>query len=176
MTGRTTPAGAARRALRLAATACALGACEHPIAIVTPHVEAADVVLRARGAPPDVVLARTHDNRRWSGGPLIVADRDGRELAVTLLDFEGRPVAGLDARDDVELRVEAETPRPERPGAVVWEPRRGHGVLHGLAPGPTRVRVLVWHGTHADLVTPWLDVVVEPTIAAARTPTPEPVP
>jgi hypothetical protein len=30
------------------------------------------------------------------------------------------------------------------------------------ATGPARIRLLVWHETHADLVTPWLDVVVGP--------------
>jgi hypothetical protein len=140
-----------------------VAACDHPIAIVTPHVEAADVVLRdlASDGAAGTVVARTRDNRRWEGAALAVADRAARPLAVELLDFQGRPVTGLDARGDVELRLESETP-----GVVAWEPRRGHGVLHALAPGATRVRVLVWHGTHADLVTPWLDARVHDAASA----------
>jgi hypothetical protein len=175
MTGRTTPAGAARRALRLAATACALGACEHPIAIVTPHVEAADVVLRARGAPPDVVLARTHDNRRWSGGPLIVADRDGRELAVTLLDFEGRRWPGSTHATTWSCASRRRRRGRSAPGPSCGS--RGAATACCTASLRSHPRARARVARHARrLVTPWLDVVVEPTITAARTPTPEPVP
>jgi hypothetical protein len=135
----------------------AAGACEHPIAIVTPHVEAADVVVRDTAG---ALLARTHDNRRWEGGPLRAADRAATPLVVELLDFRGVPLAGVAGRADVELRLEAEDD-----GRVVWEPLRGRGLLHGLAVGTTRVRFLVWHQTHADLVTPWLALEVRPAAA-----------
>ncbi len=142
----------------------ALGAaaCEHPIAIVTPHVEAADVLVRdTTGA----LLARTHDNRRWEGGPLVVRDGAPTAVLVELLDFQGRSLAEAGARADVELRLEA-----EHDGRVLWEPLRGRGLLHGLSAGPTRVRFLVWHQTHADLVTPWLPLEVR--ASASVTPRP----
>ncbi len=34
--------------------------------------------------------------------------------------------------------------------------------IHGSIPGTYRIRVAVWHGTHIDLITPWLTVKVEP--------------
>ena len=123
-------------------------ACDHPIAIVTPHVEVADVVVRDAAG---TLVARTRDNRRWEGGPLAAAEGRATTYVVELLDFAGRPVAGVEGRADVELRLEA-----EHDGRLVWEPLRGRGVLHGLTAGATRVRFLVWHETHADLVTPWL--------------------
>ena len=136
------------RVLTSGATALLLAACEHPIPIVTPHVEVADVVVRdAAGA----LAARTHDNRRWEGGPLPAVEGRATTFHVELLDFQGRPITGVEGRADVELRLEA-----EHDGRVAWEPLRGRGVLHGLTAGATRVRFLVWHETHADLVTPWL--------------------
>ena len=144
-----------RRALRAAfvASLALAAACEHPIAIVTPHVEVSDVIVRdADGA----LVARTHDNRRWEGGPLVARDGAPTAVVVELLDFEGRPLADA-GRADVELRMEAEDD-----GRVVWEPQRRRGLLHGIAPGRTRVRFLVWHQTHADLVTPWLPLEVRP--------------
>jgi hypothetical protein len=139
--------------VRALATAAALGACEHPIAVVTPHVEAADLEVRDEGGAP---LARTRDNRRWEGAPLALAEGEARTLRVTALDLAGAPVP-LDGRAGVEVRAEAEPA-----AALVWEPRRGAARLTALAPGRARLRLLVWHQTHADLVTPWLDVEVAP--------------
>lgn len=154
---------------RLAALAglALLGACEHPIAVVTPHAEVSDVLLvDARG----VVRARTRDNRRWEGAPLAACDGGALALRPTLLDFQGQPV-DLAGRRDVTLRGETD-------GAplVTWEPLGAAGGspvagrLHAHASGATRVRFLVWHVTHADLVTPWLDVVVHPAGAPACAP------
>jgi hypothetical protein len=126
--------------------------CEHPIAVVTPHVEAADIILRdSTGA----VLARTQDNRRWDGGPLVVPDGGQLTLLPVLVDFQGRDLDALATRRDVELRAEV-----EQDGVTTWEPLRGRGRWFGLAPGRTRVRFLVWHTTHADLITPWLPLEV----------------
>ncbi|MDF1505958.1 hypothetical protein [Roseisolibacter sp. H3M3-2] len=148
----------------LALAALALAACEHPIAIVTPHVEAADVLVRdADGA----TLARTHDNRRWEGGPLVARDGAATAVVVELLDFQGRALSDAASRADVELRLEAEDD-----GRVAWEPLRGRGLLHGLAAGRTRVRFLVWHQTHADLVTPWIPLEVRPASPPTSTGSP----
>ena len=125
-----------------------LDGCEHPIAIVTPHVEVADGVERGGAG---ALVARTRDNRRWEGGPLSAVEGRATSFRIELLDFQGRPVTGVEGRADVELRLEV-----EHDGRMLWEPLRGRGVLHGLAAGATRVRFLVWHETHADLVTPWL--------------------
>lgn len=159
---RLTARAPARRRVVSAASALlalALAACEHPIAVVTPHVEAADVVVRDTAG---VLLARTHDNRRWEGGPLVARDGAPTPLVLELLDFQGRPLRDADGRADVALRVEAEDD-----GRVLWEPLRGRGLLHGLTPGRTRVRVLVWHQTHADLVTPWIPLEVRAAEGAA---------
>ncbi|MCU0647238.1 MAG: hypothetical protein MUF00_04545 [Gemmatimonadaceae bacterium] len=139
-----------RARIACGALALALGtvACEHPIAVVTPHAEVADLILRDSSG---VQLAATRDNRVWDGGPLVVPDGGVLVIVPTLLDFEGRTLDVLETRRDLELRAEV-----ERDGITTWEPLRGRGRWFGLAPGRTRVRFLVWHQTHADLVTPWL--------------------
>ncbi len=145
-------------AARAAAVAAVLGACEHPIAVVTPHVEAADLEVRDESG---ALVARTRDNRRWEGGPLALASGRARTLRVTALDFQGAPVR-LDGRAGVDVRAESEPA-----AALVWEPRTGEARLTPLAAGRARLRLLIWHQTHADLVTPWLDVDVAPAPPAA---------
>lgn len=138
-----------------------LTACEHPIAVVTPHAEVADLVFSDSASL--AVVVRTTDNRSWSGGPLHLCADDVRTLVPQALDFRGVPV-DLISRRDLEIRGESADPN------VTWEPLRGRGRLLALAPGATRVRFLVWHLTHADLVSPWLDVIVHPkaTCTVAR--------
>jgi hypothetical protein len=137
----------------LLVSALAAAGCEHPIAVVTPHAEVADIILRDTTG---VQLAATRDNRVWNGGPLRVPDGGTLVLVPTLLDFEGRALDVLVTRRDLELRAEV-----EHDGITTWEPLRGRGRWFGLAPGRTRVRFLVWHQTHADLVTPWLSLDVQ---------------
>jgi hypothetical protein len=133
---------------------CALlTACDHPIAVVTPHAEVADLVLM--DSTTRQVVVQTTDNRSWSGAPLHLCEDAVRSLVPQAIDFRGLPV-DLVSRRDLEIRGESATPQ------VLWEPLRGRGRLIGLAPGSTRIRFLVWHLTHADLVTPWLDVIVHP--------------
>lgn len=146
------PATPLRRALLLAAALVA-GACEHPIAVVTPHLEAADVVLRSVEGQE---LARTRDNRSWSGpGPALAAG-DSLRLVVRFLDFQGGEL-DLDTRSDLQVRLEFEDP-----AAGFWEPLSPGGRLFALSSGEHRLRVLVWHLDHVDFVTPWLDVSVAP--------------
>jgi hypothetical protein len=159
---------AARRCTLLATalTVVLLAACEHPIAVVTPHVEAADVIVRDSLG---VELARTAFNRTWSLDTLVL--QDGAALAVvpTALDFRDAPI-DLDARGDVSWRVEAED------GALLqWEPQRGFGWLRPFARGTTRVRFIIWHQTHADFVSPWLPVTIRPADAGASS-TQDPTP
>lgn len=151
-----TPLRAARLRFALWLALVGVAGCEHPIAVVTPHAEVADIILRDTAG---VQLAATRDNRLWTGGPLRVPDGGALVLVPTLLDFEGRVLDVLVTRRDLELRAEV-----EQDGITTWEPLRGRGRWFGLAPGRTRVRFLVWHQTHADLVTPWLslDVVAAP--------------
>ncbi|MCU0636791.1 MAG: hypothetical protein MUE41_18125 [Gemmatimonadaceae bacterium] len=142
------PRAAAVRTLLVLLVIIGVAACEHPIAVVTPHAEVADLILRDTTGRQ---LAATRDNRLWDGGPLVVPDGGTLTIVPTLLDFEGKPLDVLVTRRDLELRAEV-----ERDGITTWEPLRGRGRWFGLAPGRTRVRFLVWHQTHADLVTPWL--------------------
>ena len=70
-----------RRLALLVALLVGVGAsaCEHPIAIVTPHVEAQDaLVFDTTGR----LMARTFDNRRWEGGPFVVRDRGSLPVIV----------------------------------------------------------------------------------------------
>jgi hypothetical protein len=137
-------------AVLLLAALAATG-CEHPIAVVTPHLEAADAVLRD---PAGRELARTVDNRSWTGpGPVLTAG-DGVELVVRFLDFQGAELELAD-RSDLQVRLEFEDP-----AAGFWEPLDPGGRLLALAAGPQRLRVLVRHLDHVDFVTPWLDVTV----------------
>ncbi len=130
-----------------------LTACEHPIAVVTPHAEVADLVLTDSSS--QALVARTTDNRIWSGAPLRLCVDETRTLVPQAIDFRGVSV-DLVSRRDLEIRAETTTP------LATWEPLRGRARVIGLAPGSTRIRFLVWHLTHADLVTPWLDVIVHP--------------
>jgi hypothetical protein len=137
--------------LGIVALGATLAACEHPITMVTPHLEVADLVLRdSSGAQ----LARTADNRAWRGDSLVLEDGRALHLVVNLVDFQGRELA-ITERRDMEIRAEAAD------GALLqWEPRRGFGLLHPFGAGRTRIRFMVWHLSHPDLVSPWLDVVV----------------
>ncbi|HCT58168.1 MAG TPA: hypothetical protein DGD08_13265 [Gemmatimonas aurantiaca] len=137
----------------LLASSALLSACEHPIAVVTPHAEVAELMLT--DSTDASIMVRTTDNRTWSGGPLVLCDGQVRTFIPHALDFRGMPV-DLVSRRDLDVRGESEDP------LVTWEPLRGRGRLIPLAPGTTRVRFLIWHETHADLVTPWLDVQVRP--------------
>jgi hypothetical protein len=147
--------------LLAAASLALVAACDHPIAVVTPHAEVADLVFA--DSVSGAVLARTTDNRTWTGAPLHLCVDEVRTLLPQALDFRGVPV-DLVSRRDLEIRGESAD------ALVAWEPLRGRGKLFALAPGTTRVRFLVWHLTHADLVSPWLDVIVHPRAAcpAAR--------
>jgi hypothetical protein len=137
-----------------------VAACEHPIAVVTPHAEVADLVFADSAS--GTVLARTTDNRTWSGAPLHVCVDQPLTLVPQAIDFRGLPV-DLVSRRDLEIRGEAADP------IVAWEPLRGRGRLIPLAAGTTRIRFLVWHLTHADLVSPWMDVIVSPRGACLAT-------
>ncbi len=144
------------RGLVVASALVLTTACEHPIAVVTPHLEAADVILRT---PDGVEIARTIDNRRWSGAGPALGVGDGVPLEVRFLDFQGR-VLDLGGRSDLQVRLEFEDP-----SAGVWEPLSRGGRLFAFAAGPQRLRVLVRHLDHVDLVTPWLGVEVAPPSA-----------
>jgi len=133
------------------AAALALAACDHPIGIVSAHLEAADLVVRdSTGAE----LTRTRFNRAWAVDSLVLRDGASLRVSITPVDFRG---AELDVgeRRDISYRFDA-----ERAELVQWEPQRGFGWLHPFGRGETRVRFLIWHGDHADFVSPWLRVVI----------------
>lgn len=159
MTRMTRSAGRRRRGgvLGVLLLLLALGGCEHPIAVVTPHVEAADLLVAdSAGA----LLARTEFNRTWSVDSLVLRDGQPLRLTLTPLDFRGNPI-DITGRSDLSFRVEAEDA-----ALLQWEPQRGFGWLRPFKTGHTRVRFLVWHESHADFVTPWLRVVVHPAAAS----------
>jgi hypothetical protein len=137
----------------------ATGACDHPIAVVTPHLEAADVVLRT---PQGEEVARTLDNRSWRGSGPTLAVGDSVPLQVRFLDFRGNEI-DLTGRSDLQVRLEFDDP-----AAGLWEPLSDGGRLFAFAPGPQRLRVLVRHLDHVDFVTPWLAVEVAQTSSLSR--------
>jgi len=156
MTGRSVVVRAMRRTPRLALTVTALvaaAACEHPIGIITPHIEAADLLVRSEAG---ALLARTEHNRTWLPDSLVLYEGQSLRVVLTPLDFRGDEVDVAERRD-LSFRMEAEH------GALLqWEPQRGYGWIRAFSPGVTRVRILIWHETHADFVTPWLRVVIRP--------------
>jgi len=130
-----------------------IGGCEHPIAIVTSHVEVADLQLRGLDGE---LLGSTLANRSWSVEGIELQDGNALGIRFTLLDFRGEPVK-LEGRSDITFRMEAEDS-----ALLQWEPLTHHGWIRTFGSGATRVRFLVWHQTHADFVTPWLPVVILP--------------
>ena len=143
-----------QRALRLSMPlllALSVAACEHPLRVVSAHIEAADLVVRDSSG---VELTRTRFNRTWAVDSLVLDDGTSLRVALTPLDFRGEAI-DLSERRDLSFRFDA-----ERAELVQWEPQRGFGWLHPFGRGETRVRFLIWHGDHADFITPWLRVVV----------------
>ncbi len=145
--------------MRLLSTVALLGllslvtACEHPLGVFTPHIEAADLVVSDSTGQ---MLTRTEFNRSWRVDSLTLRDGAALRVVLTPIDFQGEPI-DLSSRSDLSYRMEAEN------GALLqWEPQRGFGWLRPFAAGTTRIRFLIWHDTHADFVTPWLRVIVQP--------------
>jgi hypothetical protein len=136
----------------LVGAALVVTACEHPIGVVTAHIEASDLLVRDTAGQ---LLVRTLDNQRWSGAGLTVRAGDSVPLVIRLVDFQGREF-GLDARgDDYSVRMDV-----EQTASAVWEPLRRIGWLRAFVPATTRMRVQIWHTDHADFVTPWLPLTV----------------
>jgi hypothetical protein len=138
----------------------AVTACTNPVSPGSPHLEAVDVRIIDRSAQ---VLAATDDNARWTGGPLALPAADSLPLRVEFLDLFGAPFT-LEGRREHTLRGEIEAPR-----IAQWESRDGRGTLRALMVGVTRVRFHIWHGTHADFTSPWLEVRVTSPIIAGVT-------
>lgn len=135
------------------AVALILAACDHPLGVVTPHIEAADLLVYDGSA---TLLARTEFNRTWSVDGLTLSDGSPLELRLVPVDFRSNPI-DVEARSDLSFRMEAED------GALVqWEPQQGFGWLRPFGTGSTRIRFLIWHGDHADFVTPWLELLIQP--------------
>jgi hypothetical protein len=143
--------------LRGTVLALALAACEHPIGIVTPHIEAADLILSdSTGA----VLARTQYNRSWMPDSLVVTVARPLRVTMTPVDFRGQHI-DVSARRDISFRMEAVDA-----ALFQWEPQRGFGWIRPFATGETQARILIWHETHADFVTPWLRLIIRSAPAA----------
>lgn len=137
----------------------ALSACDNPVGYQTDHLEAVEVVVRdASGAE----LARTVENTRWTGpaaeNGLAVPAGGTLGLQVRFITLEGDEVP-ITARAGLTLRVEWE---PE--GLAVHEPLGETDKVHGLRAGSTALRLLAWHGTHADFVSPPLDITITGTV------------
>jgi hypothetical protein len=149
-----------RTLLRSLAAVLLLAGCEHPIAIVTPHIEAADLLVANSAG---TVLTRTEFNRTWSVDSLVLRDGEPLRVLFTPLDFRGQPI-DVAERGDISYRLEI-----EHAALLQWEPQRGFGWIRPFGTGDTRVRILIWHISHADFVTPWLRVVVTPPAATPET-------
>lgn len=151
------PTSIARRLRRALAACCALplvAACEHPIAVVSPHVEAQDLLVRDTTGR---LLFRTQDNTTWSTPGFELVVDDSMPVVVRLVDFRGTEFDLADRSREYSIRVQA-----ENTAAVQWEPRRTVGWLRGFVAGTTRIRFQVWHTDHPDFISPWLPVTVRP--------------
>lgn len=136
----------------LVSTVLLLAACEHPLPVVTSHIEAADLVVSDSLGQE---LTRTSFNRSWVVDSLLLRDGESLRITLTPLDFRGATL-DLAERRDLSYRFNA-----EREALVQFEPQRGFGWLHPFGRGDTRVRFLIWHGDHADFVSPWLRVLIQ---------------
>lgn len=130
-----------------------ISGCEHPIGIVTPHIEAADLILRA---PDGTEIARTAFNREWSLTSLTLEDDVPLVFSIVPLDFRGQEIDVTD-RPDITFRMEARDP-----ALLQWEPLGPINRILPFGAGETEVRFLIWHVSHADFVTPWIRVRVHP--------------
>ncbi len=155
------PISERRRGLRrttlssLLLLAC-LGGCRNPVSPGSEHLEAVEIRIRDASGR---LVASTVDNARWNGGPLRVTSGDGLELHPEFTGVDGE-VFTLEGRREHTLRGEVEAPR-----MVSWNTADGRGRLVGLLAGTTRIRFHIWHGTHADFSSPWLEVQVAPFIS-----------
>jgi len=132
----------------LAAVVCIV-ACTNPVTPGGEHLEAVEVVLTEADGRP---IAQTADNASWQGGPIVLDAGAVRPLRVLFTDVYGAAFT-LEGRRDHTLRVEIEAQR-----VATWTTSDGHGTLHAAQPGITRLRVHIWHLTHADFTSPWLTV------------------
>ncbi|MCU0627858.1 MAG: hypothetical protein MUF21_15515 [Gemmatimonadaceae bacterium] len=130
----------------LVALTVTVTACEHPIAVVSPHVEAQDLLVRDTTGR---LLLRTQDNTTWSAGTMAIPLDDSLPVVIRLVDFRGNEFDLADRSREYSIRVQA-----ENAAAVQWEPRRGAmGWLRGFVAGPTRIRFQVWHTDHPDFTS-----------------------
>jgi hypothetical protein len=143
-----------RRILPLLSAALTLLGCEHPIAVVTPHVEASDLLVRDTLG---VLQWRTMDNQRWNVSALQLQVGDSVPVMIRLTDFQGTEFDLRSRGPEYSVRLEV-----ERGASVGWEPLTRFGWIRAFAPDSTRFRLQVWHTDHADFITPWLTVVVRP--------------
>ena len=142
----------AHRAFMIGVLACGGAACEHPIAVITPHIEASELLVRDTSGR---LLAQTVDNQRWTGGSIEVPAGDSLPLMIRLLDFQGREFSLESRGSDYSVRMDI-----EQAASAVWEPLTRFGWLRGFAPATTRIRIQIWHTDHPDFITPWLPLTV----------------
>lgn len=126
-----------------------MGACENPVKPGTEHLEAVEVQL---SSATDSVLALTRDNLVWSGGPIRMVPGEDRKVRVVFFDVYNAPFT-LEGRTAHTLRGEIETTR-----VATWTTVDGHGAIRAIQPGVTRIRFHIWHVTHADFTSPWLEL------------------
>jgi hypothetical protein len=146
-----------KRAIRttavLASALSLMTACDNPVQSSSSHIEATEMVLRDSAG---VSIARTENNVQWSGGVLETRVGVAPIVRISMLDIRGAEFS-LDAFTTHSVRVESEPAN-----LVMWEPFGSYGKLTGLAAGSGRMRILIWHVTHPDFVTPWIPVTVSP--------------
>jgi len=153
------PTNALRGAILLVIALLASG-CEHPIAIVSAHIEAADLDLIGGDGSR---IARTEFNRIWSVEAIHLQDQDSLRITIVPIDFRGDAI-DLSKRADITFRMEA-----EQASLLQWEPKNGFGWLRPFGIGTTRVRFMIWHETHPDFISPWLTVTVLPRTTPSAT-------
>lgn len=140
-----------RTALLAAAAGLALAACENPVKPTGEHLAATETFLRSM-AGADV--ARTVENARWQGAPITLPVDGTMDVRAVFADFHGREFT-LYGRDDFSVRLEFEPA-----GVMAWEPLADRERLIARTPGTARMRVMIWHVSHPDFISPWVDVAV----------------
>lgn len=138
--------------------ATAVAACTHPVALGDDHSSVTDIGIFIDDT---VLIAKTINNQRWNS-EISVLPHSVSHIRVAGFDIYGNQVPfseghdhghDHDHHDEIDIRAEI------RGGeGASWSYDHGEGVLTAGETSGLQIRFIIWHGNHADMITPWLTV------------------
>lgn len=144
----------------------AVASCTHPVALGDDHSSITDIGIIIDDT---VLIAKTINNQRWNS-ELSVLPHSVSHIRVAGFDIYGNQVPFSeghehehdddhnhshddDHHDEIDIRAEI------RGGeGASWSYDHGEGVLLAGEAASLQIRFIIWHGNHADMITPWLTV------------------